>query len=116
MPIISGFEVRVPSLRHCSACMSATANSLFDVTSTVPDLVRADSRSGNWSAAQFANQGGDWLIAVNEAGDAPLRFVTAAMWEHVIPPDARPLDRTRATRSAADHRSARQSDRERARV
>ena len=61
-----------------------TATSLYDVTSIVPTLIKSGQSSGNYAAAQFANQGGDWLIVTNEAGDAPLRF-NGSTWDVLDP-------------------------------
>jgi len=41
---------------------------------TAPPLVKAGQTSGNYAASQMANASGNWLIAVNDAGDPPLRF------------------------------------------
>ena len=59
---------------------AAQATKLFDVTFGGPILVKDSQTSGNYAAAQLANQGGDFLIAVNEAGDYPLRF-NGSTWE-----------------------------------
>ena len=54
---------------------AGNATKLYDVTfGGPPTLVKSGQRSGNYSAAQLANQGGDWLIVVNDAGDFPLQF------------------------------------------
>ncbi len=43
-------------------------------------LVKAGQRSGNYAAAQLANESGDKLIVVNAAGNFPLRF-NGLTWE-----------------------------------
>jgi len=44
-------------------------------------LVKAGQTSGNYSASQMATfDGNNWLIAVNETGDAPLRMKNGATW------------------------------------
>jgi hypothetical protein len=70
-PVISAFEF----ISGSQQCMfAAQATKLFDVTATTPVLVKSGQTSGNYCAAQMANLAGYWLIAVNETGDAPLRF------------------------------------------
>ena len=81
VPIISGFEYVSGGMQRMYV---GTASSLFDVTSIVPALVKSGQSSGNYAAAQFANQGGDWLIVTNEAGDAPLRF-NGSTWDVLDP-------------------------------
>jgi len=70
-PIISGFEY-VSGSNH--RMYAANANKLYDVTAPSPALVASGQSSGNYSTAQMANAAGDYLIAVNEAGDFPWRF------------------------------------------
>ena len=53
---------------------AGNATKLYDVTSAPsPRSCRART-SGNYAAAQLSNQGGDWMVVVNETGDPPLRF------------------------------------------
>ena len=52
----------------------ANATKVYDVSTNVPVLVKSGQASGNYVAAQLANQGGDFLTAVNDAGDFPLRY------------------------------------------
>jgi hypothetical protein len=52
----------------------ANATKVYDVSSSTPVLVKSGQLSGNYVASQLANQGGDFLIVVNDAGDFPLRF------------------------------------------
>lgn len=71
-PVISAFEYASGNIRKMFA---ANATKLYDVSfSGVPTVVASGQLSGNYSAAQMANAGGDWLIAVNDAGDFPLRY------------------------------------------
>jgi hypothetical protein len=70
-PVISGFQYA--SGNHQSM-FAANATKLYDVTTGTPVLVQAGQGSGNYCASQMANQGGDFLIAVNDFGDFPLRF------------------------------------------
>jgi hypothetical protein len=81
VPIISAFEYISGGLQRMYA---GTATNLYDVTSTVPTLVKSGQSSGNYAAAQFSNQGGDWLIVTNEAGDSPLRF-NGSTWDVLDP-------------------------------
>ena len=68
----------------CSACTSVRQIHCLTSPRSCRPWSRADSRVGNYAAAQFANQGGDWLIVVNEAGDAPLRF-NGSTWDVLDP-------------------------------
>jgi hypothetical protein len=71
LPVISSFEYASGNVQHMFA---ANATKLFDVTASPPTLVQSGQASGNYCASQLANQGGDFLIAVNDAGDFPLRY------------------------------------------
>jgi len=77
LPVISSFEYNSGNNQHMFA---AQQTKLFDVTFGGPILVKAGQTSGNYAASQLANASGDYLIAVNDAGDAPLRYNGAA-WE-----------------------------------
>jgi hypothetical protein len=70
-PVVSAFEYVSGTQQRMFA---GQQTKLFDVTNTTPVLVKSGQTSGNYSAAQLSNQGGYWLIAVNETGDYPLRF------------------------------------------
>jgi hypothetical protein len=71
VPIISGFQYASgPNQR----IFAGQQTKLFDVTTTTPVLVKSGQTSGNYSTTQLANQGGDFLIAVNDTGDPPLRY------------------------------------------
>jgi hypothetical protein len=71
-PVISGFEYIASNVQKMFA---ATATNLYDVTfADTPTLVQGSRTSGNYAAAQLSNQGGNWLIAVNDAGEHPLQF------------------------------------------
>ena len=70
-PVISGFEYISGNVQKMFA---GQQTKLFDVTAGVPVLVKSGQASGNYCASQLANASGDYLIAVNDAGDYPLRF------------------------------------------
>ena len=76
-PVISGFEY-VSGVNH--KMFAANLNKIYDISTTVPVEVVSGRLSGNYVASQLANQGGDWLIAVNDAGDPPLRY-NGTTWE-----------------------------------
>jgi hypothetical protein len=80
-PIISGFQYASGNNQRMYA---ANAAKLYDVTTNVPALIASGRTSGNYCASQLANQGGDFLIAVNDTGDSPLRF-DGTSWEVLIP-------------------------------
>ena len=71
VPVISAFEYVSGNQQRMFA---AQETKLFDITAAMPVLVASGRTSGNYSAAQLANLGGYWLIAVNETGDAVLRY------------------------------------------
>jgi hypothetical protein len=75
-PVISAFEYVSAGSQKMFA---AQQTKLFDVTATTPILVKSGQTSGNYAATQMNNAGAtplgnNWLIAVNETGDYPLRF------------------------------------------
>jgi len=70
-PVISAFEYSSGIIHRMFA---ANDTKLFDVTFPMPTLVASGRTSGNYAASQIANQGGDYLVAVNDKGDAALRF------------------------------------------
>src|SRR5207344_820152 len=70
-PVISGFSYVSGIVNKMFA---GNATKLYDVTSTTPAVIASGQHSGNYAASQMANQGGDWMIVVNDAGDPPLRF------------------------------------------
>ena len=70
-PVISMFQYISGNVQKMFA---GNATKLYDVTATAPLLVRSGQASGNYCASQLANQGGDWMLALNDAGDAPLRY------------------------------------------
>jgi len=64
---------------------AATATRLFDVSfadSPVLQTGIGTITNGNFSGAQLANTGGDWLLAVNDAGDYVRRF-NGTIWEYL---------------------------------
>jgi hypothetical protein len=92
---------------------AATQTRLFDVTfADTPVLVTGvgTQADGNYSAAQLANTGGDWLLAVNDSGDYVRRFngtdwaylstTTPTAWavSHAYAINDRALDTTDNTR------------------
>jgi len=70
-PVISAFEYSSGTLHRMYA---ANQTKLYDVTFTAPTVVASGRTSGNYAASQLANAGGDWLLAVNDAGNSVLRF------------------------------------------
>ena len=74
-PVISAFEYASGITRRMFA---GNATKLYDVTTNLPVLVKSGQASGNYAASQLANAAGDFLIAVNDAGDFPLRYDGAA--------------------------------------
>jgi len=73
-PVISAFEYASGSVAKMFA---ANATKLYDVTSSTPVLVKDSQNSGNYVASQLANASGDFLLALNDAGDFPLRYKTS---------------------------------------
>ena len=70
-PIISGFEY-ISSFEQRIFC--ANEAKVYDASRCPARRSRSPAAaSGNYAAAQLANQAGDFLTAVNEAGDPPLR-------------------------------------------
>jgi len=76
-PIISGFNY-ISGNDH--RMYAANATKLYDVTSSTEVLVKSGQASGNYVAAQLFNQGGDWMIALNDAGDFILRTKDGITW------------------------------------
>ena len=71
-PVISGFEYISGNIAKMFA---GNAGKLYDVTANAaPTLVKSGQGSGNYAASQLANAEADWLIAVNDFGDFPLRY------------------------------------------
>jgi hypothetical protein len=71
-PVISAFNYVSGTVQRMFA---ANASKLYEVTfSGTPTLVKDSQSSGNYSSAQMANMSGDYLLAVNDMGDKPLRF------------------------------------------
>jgi len=78
----SGFEYISGSVQRMFV---ATATRLFDVSfADTPELATGVGTitNGNFSAAQYATQGGDWLLAVNDVGDYVRRF-NGTIWEYL---------------------------------
>jgi hypothetical protein len=76
LPVLSSFEYASGNVQYMFA---AQQTKLYDVTAATPVLVKGGQLSGNYSAAQLATAAGDFLTAVNDAGDPPLRF-NGATW------------------------------------
>ena len=70
-PVISMFQYISGNNQRMYA---GNLNKLYDVTTPVPVEIKAGQTSGNYVASQLANQGGDWMIVLNDTGDYPLRF------------------------------------------
>jgi len=70
-PVVSAFEYTSGNIQRMFA---GQQTKLFDVSSGGPILVKSGQTSGNYAAAQLANAAGDFLTAVNDGGDFPLRF------------------------------------------
>jgi hypothetical protein len=83
-PVISAFDYISGTNERMFA---ATQTALFDVTSSTPSVVKSGQRSGNYAATQLSNEGANWMLAVNDAGDPPLRF-NGATWATLDPAGA----------------------------
>jgi len=70
-PVVSGFNY-VSGLTQ--KMFAGQQTKLFDVTGTLPVLVKSGQTSGNYVAAQMTNLSGDYLLVCNESGDPVLRF------------------------------------------
>jgi len=71
VPVVSGFEYVSGNTQRMFA---GQATKLFDVTATVPTLIKSGQTSGNYCASQLANLSGYWMLVCNETGDSVLRF------------------------------------------
>jgi hypothetical protein len=81
-PIISAFEYASGNEQKMFA---ATEDSLFDVSfAGTATLVKSGQASGNYCASQMETPAGDYLLALNQGGDYPLRF-DGTSW-HVLDP------------------------------
>ena len=81
-PLRSGFEYISGAQNRMFA---ATNSRLFDVSfadSPVLQTGVGTITNGNFSVAQMATQGGDWLLAVNDNGDYVRRF-NGTLWEYL---------------------------------
>ena len=70
-PVVSSFEY---SSGNTQRMFAGQQTKLFDVTFSVPTLVKSGQASGNYCASQLANASGDYMLVVNDAGDFPLRY------------------------------------------
>jgi hypothetical protein len=93
-PVISAFQYASGNIQQMYA---GNATKLYDVTTVTPVLIKSGQTSGNYSASQLANQGGDWMIVVNDAGNPPLRYGPASAggltWETLSPGYVPPADK-----------------------
>jgi hypothetical protein len=70
-PVISGFDY-VSGVNH--QMFAANLHKIYNVSTTVPLEVASGRNSGNNVASQLANQGGDFMLVANDAGDPLLRY------------------------------------------
>lgn len=83
-PIVSMFNYISGGTKKMWA---STATKLYDVTAAAafsPALTGFTITNGHFSTAQLSNATGEWLIAVNDAGDYPLRF-DGTSWVQLTP-------------------------------
>jgi hypothetical protein len=81
-PVRSGLEYDSGSIHRIFA---ATSTRLFDVSFADNPVLQTGVgtiTNGNFSASQFATAGGDWLLAVNDAGDYVRRY-NGTIWEYL---------------------------------
>lgn len=88
-PVLSAFEYA--SGTNNRKMFAAQQTKVFDVTAPTPVLVASGMNNGNYTAAQLENASADWLIAVNDAGDYPLRF-NGTIWCKLDPALGAPAD------------------------
>lgn len=88
-PVISTFKYISGNQEEIFA---GNATKLYNVTASVPTLVQDGQLDGNYSCAQLNNQGGDYIVAVNDAGDPPLRY-DGTSWEQLTPTYVPPPDK-----------------------
>lgn len=85
----SGDEIRI---------FAGNATKLYDVSETTPVLVQGGQGDGNYATAQMNNLSGNYLIAVNDTGDPPLRY-DGTSWEQLtdtyVPPSDKPSNITK---------------------
>jgi hypothetical protein len=81
VPVVSAFEYASGNNQRMYA---GQLTKLWDVTTGTPVLIKSGQTSGNYSASQLANANGDWMLVLNDAGDAPLRY-NGTDWEVLIP-------------------------------
>ena len=70
-PVISAFQY-ASGINH--QMFFANATKVYNVTTSTPVVVKSGQLDGNYSTSQLANAAGDFLIALNDAGDFPLRY------------------------------------------
>ena len=71
LPVISTFNYASGANHQMFA---ANINNVYNVTASLPLLVKSGQSSGNYVAAQMDNASGSHLLAVNDAGDFPLHY------------------------------------------
>jgi hypothetical protein len=90
IPVVSAFEY-TSDIKH--EIYAANFGKVYNVTTPLPVEVASGRSSGNYVGSQLANAQGDWLIAVNDAGDPPLRY-DGVSWEMItnayVPPVGKP--------------------------
>jgi hypothetical protein len=70
-PVISAFEYN-SGVKH--QIFAANQTKIYNVTTSTPVEVDSTRTSGNHVASQLANQGGDFMIVADDAGDPLLRY------------------------------------------
>ena len=107
----------ISSFKYVSGSVSrmyfAETTKVYDATANSKAVViKSGQTNGNYSAAQLANAAGDYLIAVNDAGDYPLRF-DGTTWEtlntgatnRITGPPGRPVTNGQALTYVCKYRS-----------
>jgi len=93
-PVISAFEYASGNEQRMFA---GNTTALYDVTSSVPILIKSGQTSGNYVAAQLANAADNYMLVCNENGDDVLRF-DGVDWETLsagyTPPAGKPSNIT----------------------
>jgi hypothetical protein len=87
-PVVSAFEYVTANQ---SRMYAANIDTLYDVTTNTPVVIRVGHSSGNYVAAQFSNADADWMIVCNETGDFVLRY-DATGWIVLDPGAGVPAD------------------------
>lgn len=89
LPVISAFQYVTAT---DDLMFVANRNTLYDATASYGQvIVKTGNGSGNWVASQFANAAAEWMLALNDAGDFPLRF-DGTSWVTLDPSAGAPSD------------------------